>query len=192
MPTTRCRNRKHNVILCFQGGVNLVVEIDQGDAEAYLQRIYPVTPSIVYLPNTFSCIAKFLGYKQSGSSYYQNIIKKALVEYCSNYAAGFDELCTKEFPSERAAVDWCVNVVIDNYINESTKIISQRRTKMFYSTSAIDAKARWTRKRVARLEQEQYLGISDFVLELNRSYAEFYEEFKKVLGCKPLIWHSVI
>jgi hypothetical protein len=160
MPTTRSRNRKQNVILCFQGGVNLVVEIDQGDAEAYLQRIYPVTPNIVYLPNTFSCIAKFLGYKRSGSSYYQNIIKKALVEYCSNYAAGFDELCTKEFPSERAAVDWCVN--------------------------------QWTGKRVARLEQEQYLGISDFVLELNRSYAEFHEEFKKVLGCKPLTWHYVV
>jgi hypothetical protein len=192
MPTTRCWNRKQNVILCFQGGVNLVVEIDQGDAEAYLQRIYPVTPNIVYLPNTFSCIAKFLGYKRSGSSYYQNIIKKALVEYCSNYAAGFDELCTKEFPSERAAVDWCVNVVIDNYINESTKIILRHRTKAFHLSSANDAKARWSQKRDARLQQEKYLGISDFIMELNRSYAEFYKELKAVLGCKPFTWHSVM
>jgi hypothetical protein len=59
-------------------------------------------------------------------------------------------------------------------------------------SSANDAKARWSQKRDARLQQEQYLGIGDFILELNRSYAEFYEEFKKVLGCKPLTWHSII
>jgi hypothetical protein len=29
-------------------------------------------------------------------------------------------------------------------------------------------------------------------VELNRSYAEFYKEFKAVLGCKPFTWHSVM
>jgi hypothetical protein len=192
MPTTRSRHRKHNVILCFQDSVTLVVEIDQGDGDAYLRRLFPIARKIVYLPQSFSSVAKFLAHKPSGSSYYQSVIKKALVEHCSKYALGFDEKCTKEFPSERSAVDWCVNVVIDNYINESTKKVSRRRTKAFYLSSANDAKARWSQKRDARLQQEQYLGIGDFILELNRSYAEFYEEFKKVLGCKPLTWHSII
>jgi hypothetical protein len=165
---------------------------DQGEAEAYLQQLYPIATKIVYLPHTFSSAAKFLAHKPSGSSYYQNVIKKALVDSCSKYAAGFDELSTKKIPSERSAVDWCVNVVIDNYINESTKIILRHRTKAFHLSSANDAKARWSQKRDARLQQEKYLGISDFIMELNRSYAEFYKELKAVLGCKPFTWHSVM
>ena len=114
-----------------------------------MQQLYPVATKIVYLPHTFSSTAKFLAHKPSGSSYYQNVIIKALVDSCSKYAAGFDELSTKEFPLEHSAVDWCVNVVIDNYINESTKIILRRQTKAFYMSSANDAKAQWSQKRDA-------------------------------------------
>ncbi|MFO0446705.1 MAG: hypothetical protein ACK51L_03460, partial [bacterium] len=192
MPTTRSRHAKHIVILCFPDSITVVVEINQGDGEDYLRGLFPIAQEIVYLPQSFSSIAKYLAHKPSGALYYQCVIKDALVEYCSKYASGFDELCTKEFSSERSAVDWCINVVIDNYISETSKLVKRRQTKAFYVSSANDAKGRWLQRRDARLLQEQYLCSKDFVLELNRSYAEFYEELKKVLGCKPFTWHSII
>jgi hypothetical protein len=57
------RHRKHYVFLCFQYSVSLVLEVDQGDAEAYLQQLYPIATKIVYLPHSFSSVAKFLAHK---------------------------------------------------------------------------------------------------------------------------------
>jgi hypothetical protein len=39
------------------------LEVDQGDAEAYLQQLYPIATKIVYLPHSFSSVAKFLAHK---------------------------------------------------------------------------------------------------------------------------------
>jgi hypothetical protein len=50
-------------------------------------------------------IAHFLWYKANGSTYYQNIIKKALIEYCTYFNEGFDVLATEQFLMQHSVVD---------------------------------------------------------------------------------------
>lgn len=193
MPTTRRRRQKQNVLFYFANGNSLLLQIDEGDLECFLQRLHPVcNTKVVYLPESFSPMAKFLAHKPNGQTYFQNVIKKALVEFCSNYPAGYDNLATNQFPTHRSVVDWCVNVVVDHYVAETSTLMPRRSSKARYLSFCNDAKVRWSQRRNARLQEEAYIGNIEFYWELNRSGAEFKEELKKVIGCTPFSWHSVM
>ena len=109
------------------------------NAEGSLQATYPIATNLVYLPDSFLPIVNFLQNKANGSTYYQNIIKKALIQFCSNFNEGFDALCTEHFPTQHPVVDWCINVIINNYIVETSNLLSGQ-LKMKYLSSTNDAK----------------------------------------------------
>jgi hypothetical protein len=66
-----------------------------------------------------------------------------------------------------------------------------RQLRIQYICAANDAKKEWLVRRQSRLQQEQYLNNNDFRAELNRSYAEFFEEVRKAIGCAPMRWHTI-
>jgi len=138
------------------------LQVDQGDAEVYLQQLFPIATKIVYLPDSFSSVAKFLAHKPNGGTYHQNVIKNALVEYCFNYAVGFDALATNQFLTHCSVVDWCVNIIIDNYVAETAKLMSRHCPKATYLSWCNDAKACWSQKQNARLREEACIGSRDF------------------------------
>jgi hypothetical protein len=160
------------------------------NAEGSLQATYPIATNLVYLPDSFLPIVNFLQNKANGSTYYQNIIKKALIQFCSNFNEGFDALCTEHFPTQHPVVDWCINVIINNNIPETANLML-RWLKIKYLCSANDAKKHWSIRQHSWLQQEQYLQNSDFKAELYRSYAEFFEKVRKVIGCAPTRWHPI-
>jgi len=121
----------------------------------------------------------------NGSTYYQNIIKKALIQSCTNFTEGFDALCNEHFPTQRLVVDWCINIIINNNNMMSWWL------KIKYICAANDAKKHWLVRRQSWLQQEQYLNGNDFRAELNRSNAEFFEEVRKAIGCAPKRWHPI-
>jgi len=192
MPTTRRQHQKQNVLFCFSNSVSLLMQINQGDAEVYLRRLYPVATKIIYLPESFSSVAKFLSHKPNGGSYFQNVIKDALAAYWSNHHVGYEDLATKQFPTHRSVVDWCINRIVEDYIAKTSKLMTRRKPKACYLSWCNDAKVRWSQKRNDRLREEAYLASDDFYWELNRSVAEFNEELKKVIGCTPFSWRSVM
>jgi hypothetical protein len=98
--------------------------------------------NLVYLPDSFHPLVNFLPHKANGSTYYQNIIKKALIHFCNNFSEGFDALCAIHFPTQRSMVDWCINVIIKNYISATSNLLSGR-LKMNYVSSTNDAKKQW-------------------------------------------------
>jgi hypothetical protein len=87
------------------------VLVDQANAEGSLQVAYPSATNLVYLPDSFLSIVNFLWHKTNGSTYYQSIIQRALIKFCSNCSEGFDALGAIHFPAQRALVDWCINVI---------------------------------------------------------------------------------
>ncbi len=88
-------------------------------------------------------------------------------------------------------VDWCINVVVNNYISETAAQMSGR-LKFKYLLAAEEAKEDWLIKRQTRLQQEKYLCNNDFRAELVRSYAEYFEELRKAIGCAPMRWFPII
>jgi len=167
MPTTRRRHQKQNVLFCFSNSVSLLLQINQGDAEVYLQHLYPVATKIVYLPESFSSVVKLLTHKPNGGTYFQNVIKDALAEYCSNHHVGYDDLATKQFLTHHSVVDWCIN-----YIAKTSKLMTRHKPKACYLSWCNDAKVRWSQKQNDWLREEAYLASTDFYWELNRSVAE--------------------
>jgi hypothetical protein len=101
-------------------------------------------------------------------------------------------LASNQFPTHRSVVDWCVNIVIDDYVAKTSKWLIRCQPKESYVSSCNDAKMRWSQKRNNRLQEEAYKGTSDFYWELNRCVAEYNEDLKKVMGCAPFSWHSVM
>jgi hypothetical protein len=104
-----------------------------------LQANYPIATNIVYLPDSFYLIAHFLWHKANDIMHYHNIIKKALIKYCTNFNEGFDVLATEHFPTQHSVVDWCVGVTINNYISETANLMLGQ-LKIKYWCSANDAK----------------------------------------------------
>jgi hypothetical protein len=151
---------------------------------------YPIATNLVYLPDSFHSLVNFLQHKANGSTYYQHIIKRALIHFCNNFSEGFDALCAIHFPTQCSMVDWCINVIINNYISATSNLLPGR-LKMNYLSSTNDAKKQWLIRLEPRLQQEQYLSNNDFKAELNRSYAEFLEEVRKVICCAPVRWHPI-
>jgi hypothetical protein len=100
---------------------------------------YPIATNLVYLPDSFHPMVNFLWHKANGSTYYQNIIKKTLIQFCVNFTEGFDALCAIHFLTQRSVVDWCINVIINNYIVETSNLLSGQ-LKMKYLSSTNDAK----------------------------------------------------
>jgi hypothetical protein len=82
-------------------------------------------------------------------------------------------LVTKHFQTQCSVDDWCVDVIINNYISETANLMLGRMN-IKYLCSANDAKGHWTLRHNVRLQKEQYLQCNNFQAELNRSYAEFY------------------
>jgi hypothetical protein len=120
MPITRCQSQKQNVF------------------------VFPNATSIVYLPDSFyTIIAHFLWHKANGSMYHQNIMKNALIEFCTNFNEGFDVLATKHFPTQCFMVAWCVDVMIHYYISETVKLMSGQ-LKIKYLCSSNEAKRNWS------------------------------------------------
>jgi hypothetical protein len=107
-----------------------------------------------------------------------------------NFVAGYDNLATFQFPMHCSMVDWCVNVVVDNYVAETSTLMPRCYSKARYLSFCNDAKVRWSQRQNARLQEEAYIGNIEFYWELNRSGAEFKEELK--IGCTPFSWHSVM
>ena len=137
-------------------------------------------------------MAKFLSHKPNGGSYFQNVIKDALAAYWSNHHVGYEDLATKQFPTHRSVVDWCINRIVEDYIAKTSKLMTRHKPKACFLSWCNDAKVRWSQKRNDRLREEAYLASDDFYWELNRSVAEFNEELKKVIGCTPFSWRSVM
>ena len=190
MAITRCQRQKQIVLVCFENSLSLLVQVDRANAEGTLRATYPIATNLVYLPDSFLPIVNFLRYKANGSTYYQNIIKKALIQFCTNFTEGFDALCNEHFPTQRSVVDWCINIITNNYTSETSSLMS-RQLRIQYICAANDAKKEWLVRRQSRLQQEQYLNDNDFRAELNRSYAEFFEEVRKAIGCAPMRWHTI-
>ncbi len=139
MGITRCQHQKQLVLACFEDSLSLLVQVDQANAEGTLWAAYPIAINLVYLPySSLPIVVKFLQYKANGSSYYQNIIKKALIQFCTNFNEGFDALCIKHFPTQRSVVDWCINIIINNYISETSYMMSWW-LKIKYICAANDA-----------------------------------------------------
>jgi hypothetical protein len=104
-----------------------------------------------YLPDSFLPIVHFIWHKANGSTYYQNIIKKALIKFCSNFNEGFDALCNIQFPTQCSVIDWCINVIINNYISETSNLMSGR-LKIKYICSANEAIRNWSIRRDSQLQ----------------------------------------
>ncbi len=189
MAITRRQCQKQIVLVCFHD-ISLLVLVDRANAEGLLRESYPIANNLVYLPDSFQPLVHFLQHK-AGRSYYQNIIKKALIKISTNFSEGFDALCSKHFPTQCSVVDWCINVVVNNYISETAAEMSGR-LKFKYLLAAEEAKGDWLIKRQTLLQQEQYLCNNDFRAELVRSYAEYFEELRKAIGCAPMRWFLII
>jgi len=126
MAVPRCQRQKQIVLVCLENSLSLLVQVDRVNAEGTLQVTYPIATNLVYLPDSFLLIVNYLWYKANGSTYYQNIIKKALIQFCTNFTEGFDALCNEHFPTQRSVVDWYINVIINYYISETSSLMSQR------------------------------------------------------------------
>jgi hypothetical protein len=190
MPVTRHRHQNQNVIVTFPGSLSLVLQVDSTNTEGYLREKYPIATNLVYLPDSFHSVVKFLKQKSNGCTCYQHVIKGSLTQYCTNFSGGFNALANDEFPSQRSAEDWCVNIIVDEYVSVTAKMLSPERRKK-YLILAVVAKIKWSQRRFLRLQQEQYLGDNNFLTELNRSCGEFYLVLKNVIGCSPIPWYSV-
>jgi hypothetical protein len=182
MAITRCQRQKQIVLVCFEGSLTLLVLVDQANAEGSLQVAYPSATNLVYLPDSFLPIVNFLQHKANGCTYYQNIIKRSLIKFRSSFIEGFDALGAIHFPTQHAAVD--------NYISETSNLLSGW-LKINYICSVNEAKRHWVIKQNLRLQQEQYIQNNNFKADLNRSYAEFIEEVRRVIGCAPIRWHPI-
>jgi hypothetical protein len=119
MAITRCQRQKQLVLVCFEDSLSLLVQVDRANAEGTLRVAYRIATNLVYLPDSFLQIVNFLRYKANVSTYYQNIIKKALIQFCTNFNEGFDALCIEHFPTQCSVADRCINVIINNYISEA-------------------------------------------------------------------------
>jgi hypothetical protein len=113
MAITRRQCQKQIVLVCFHD-LSLLLQVNRVNAEGLLQESSPIATNLVYLPDSFQPLVHFLQHK-AGRSYYQNIIKKALIKMSTNFSAGFDALCSNHFPMQCSVVDWCINLVINNY-----------------------------------------------------------------------------
>ncbi len=60
-----------------------------------------------------------------------------------------------------------------------------------YQNSCFSARENWRLRWQARFINENYLGMNDFEVEINRLCGEFYDELKKVLGFCPVQWYSI-
>ena len=189
MAITRRHCQKQIVLVCFHD-ISLLVLVDQANAEGLLRESYPIATNLVYLPDSFQPLVHFLQHK-ADRSYYQNIIKKALIKMSTNFSAGFDALCSNHFPMQCSVVDWCINLVINNYISETAAEMSGR-LKFKNLLAAKEAKREWLIKRQSWLQQQLYLRNNDFRADLTRSYAEYFEELRKAIGCAPMRWFLII
>jgi len=190
MAITRCQRQKQFVLVCFEESLSLLVLVDRANAESSLWVAYPIATNLVYLPDSFHPLVNFLRHKANSSTYYQNIIKRALIKFCSNFSEVFDTLCAIHFPTQRTVVDWCIIVIINDYMYEATNLLSGR-LKVNCIYSANEAKRNWVFNQNLWLQREQYLQNNDYKAELNRSYAEFFEEVRRVMGCAPIRWHPI-
>ncbi len=86
--------------------------------------------------------------------------------------------------------DWCVNIIVDENVSVTARILSPQQWKKYLTLTDM-AKTRWSLRQVLCLQQEEYLGNNDFKTELNRSCEEFYLELKKVIGSSPITWYSI-
>ncbi len=187
--------QQQNVIVFFPASssmhscTTLVMQVNRTDTEAYLWQKYPQALSLIYLPKSFSTVIKSMIKRSLGCSHYHDIILDHVSRYCSNYISGFDGL-GRDFPTERAVEDWSINIIIEEYLAETSQPLAPHRQKT-YLKKANQAKAQWIQRRASRQEQELYLGNNDFDSELKRSCGEYYMELRKILGYTPIRWYYV-
>jgi len=140
-------NGHQNVILCFLGcAPGTFLQVNQRNTEAYLHDKYPGVNSIIYLPSSFSTIVKYLKVKNnmSGYSHYHFLLNQQLTWYFTNISSEhYDYLQTQLFLTEVAAVDFCVNLVIDNYVQMTSEMFTNRGEQTSYLRKAGRANKRW-------------------------------------------------
>jgi hypothetical protein len=126
-----------------------------------------------------------------GKSHYHHLLNREITSYLSSLdEVSFEVLCSM-FPSEGSVQDLCLKFIIDDYITITSREYSTRKSLRMYQSKVLMAKECWMRRRLTRLNDENYLGNNNFEAELNRSCGEFYHEFKKVLGFCPVRWYSI-
>jgi hypothetical protein len=78
--------------------------------------------NIIFLPQTFSAIIQN---SSSGHLYYELIF-----EQVAHNLVNFDKVQFEEkFPTELSVVDWCIDVVIDNYIFVASHMLRRNERK---------------------------------------------------------------
>ena len=179
---------QQNIIVCFSECLSsLFMQINRTDVEGFLRAKYPQATNLVYLPDSFSSVVKYLKHNCTGSSYYRFSINKHLTSYCTERVeAHIRDL----FSTERSVEDWCISIIIEEYSKVTSEMLPLRARKKYLNNVKF-AKARWLKRRESRLQLENYLGINDFDTELKRSCGEFYNELKKGIHCSPIRWYSM-
>ena len=143
MPVTRRRHQIQNVIVCFPGSLSLMLQVDRTDTEGYLRSKYPSASNLVYLPDSFHSVVKFLKHNLNGCTCYQHVIKTSLIQYCTNFNGGFSALVNDKFPSQQSVDDWCVNIIVDEYVSVTARMLPPQQRKK-YLTLTDKAKTRWS------------------------------------------------
>ena len=104
----------------------MAVQLTRLDLEEYLWSWYPQASNILYLPRTFSAIIKsVIQNSSSGHLYYDLIFKQVAHDFVNFDKAQFEE----EFPTDCSMVDWCIHVVIDNYISVPSQMLQHHDRK---------------------------------------------------------------
>ncbi len=157
---------------------------------------YPGVTNIIYLPPSFSNVVNYLKVDFDkgtfGKSHYHVLLNQEITSYFSNLTGiQFDSLGSDLFPTESSVDDFCLNVVIEDYIKVILEMFHGQRPRRNYLNKLTAAKEQWIIRRKLRLNRERYLGSNTFDVELRRSCGEFYTEVRKVLGCCPIRWYSI-
>jgi hypothetical protein len=179
-------NGHQNVILCFLGCTpGHFLQVTQRDTDSYLQENYPGVIKIMYLPSSFSSVVKFLKVESSVSGYFQNhfLLNQQLTSFFSNTCSGhYDSLETFLFPMEGCVVDFCLNLIIDEYIQVTSEGLTSQKVRRSYIGKGSAAKKPWIIGCHLQLNNEQYLGVNSFDAELKRSCGEYHKALKNSLG----------
>jgi hypothetical protein len=114
-----------NVILCHIAcaPLGMFLQVHQRDTEAYLRSNYPGVTNIIYLPPSFSNVVNYLKVDFDKGTFGK-----------SHYLTGiqFDSLGSDLFPTESSVEDFCLNVVIEDYIKVTLEMFRRQRSRRNY------------------------------------------------------------
>jgi len=155
-------------------------------AETFLQHRFPDAELFLFLPPTFSSVISSLIHNEISCSICHKIILQHLGLRCSIEG---DPIKREDLTYEQAVNYYCINVVVHHYIKialDSLFFGEEERSQL--RNKVMEAKIRWTTKRLNRLEGERYLGRNIFASDLTRSCGEFYAELRQSWGFRPITW----